>query len=119
MPPCPILFQFNIVSKVLYCSVYQRSADAFLGLPFDVAQYALLTRLFANTLGYTDCVLDYHISNLHLYEVHDKMAEEELNLYAYLPPKLFCNDNIFNFHYLNIKLIGYKFSKYLQAPLLT
>ena len=86
LPPCHVLFQFNIVGHTLYTDVYQRSADAFLGLPFDVASYAILSRLVRDELSHhfmlTSEVLNYHISNLHLYHEHRPAVFEEITTLA-------------------------------------
>lgn len=117
LPPCHILFQFNIICNTLYISVYQRSADAFLGLPFDVASYAILGKLIQNELNIKNAILDYHVSNMHLYEDHLQAAYECLNQPSFNYPILNLKDNINNFNYNNVVLKNYKYSKYIKAKM--
>jgi thymidylate synthase len=119
LPSCHILFQFNIVNNQLYTSVFQRSADAFLGLPFDIASYALLTRLIQNELGIKKSFLSYYVSNLHLYADHYDKAIECINLEAHNYPKLILDiaNNIDNFDYKNVQLKNYKYTKFIKAKM--
>ena len=117
LPSCHILFQFNIIGKTLYTSVYQRSADAFLGLPFDIASYAILTKLVSNELNIKKSVLSYYVSNLHLYENHYEQAIECIGLLANKYPKLILNDNIDSFNYNNVILKNYTYNKFIKAKM--
>lgn len=117
LPPCHILFQLNIIDNTLYLSVYQRSADAFLGLPFDVASYSILARLIQNELNIKNVVLDYHVSNMHLYEDHINAAKECILLKAHEYPKLILSDTIDNFNYNNIELKNYNYTKFIKAKM--
>ncbi|HEX8423294.1 MAG TPA: thymidylate synthase, partial [Pyrinomonadaceae bacterium] len=117
LPPCHTLFQFKVeAGKVLHCQLYQRSADAFLGVPFNISSYALLTRMLAHaceleagefiyTLG------DYHIYRNHLEQVHELLAREPLPL-----PQLEIKDDaqrlrglagLLDMSYENLNLVGY------------
>lgn len=117
LPPCHILFQLNIVNNTLFLSVYQRSADAFLGLPFDVASYAILAKLIQNELKIKKAVLDYHVSNMHLYEDHIDAANECISLKSHKYPKIILADNINTFHYNNVKLENYTYTKFIKAKM--
>jgi thymidylate synthase len=115
LPPCHILFQLNVIKNTLYISVYQRSADAFLGLPFDIASYSILTRLIQNELNIKNAKLSYYVSNLHLYMDHYEQAKECIELKSYDYPKLKLNDTIDNFHYDNVILENYNYTKFIKA----
>jgi thymidylate synthase len=115
LPPCHILFQLNVVKNTLYLSVYQRSADAFLGLPFDIASYSILARLIQNELNIKNAKLSYYVSNLHLYMNHFDQAKECIDLECHEYPKLKLNDTIDNFHYDNVILEDYKYIKFIKA----
>ena len=78
LPPCHLLYQFYVHDGVLSCSVYQRSADVFLGVPFNVASYALLTALVANTCGLVPGTLVWMGGDVHLYSDHVGQAVEQL-----------------------------------------
>ena len=125
LPPCHVLFQFNIVNDTLFTDVYQRSADAFLGLPFDVASFAIMSRLVANELNVASLKinkekLNYHISNLHLYKAHELAAIEELNNKASSEkPRLECYDGIDTFQFTACELRGYNENRIIKAKLLT
>lgn len=126
LPPCHTLFQFKIEEeKVLHCQLYQRSADAFLGVPFNISSYALLTHLVAHvcdlevgefiyTLG------DYHIYSNHLEQVRELLSREPLAL-----PRLEIMDEeknlrglegLLNFRYEHLNLVGYKSHSKIVAP---
>lgn len=109
VPSCHCMFQFNIVDGILYTDVYQRSADLFLGLPFDVAEYAILSRLVANELGLSEERLNYHIANLHLYHDHFDAALQELTTTAETcAPYIDClSMTVDDFDYNKIELNAY------------
>lgn len=124
LPPCHVLFQFNIIGNTLYTDVYQRSADAFLGLPFDVASYAIISRLVLNELSELKVfneVLNYHIANLHLYEAHKEAAEQELsNIPSNATAKLDCMSmTVDTFQHGCCTLLNYFENRIIKAPLLT
>lgn len=126
LPPCHTLFQFKVeAEKVLHCQLYQRSADAFLGVPFNISSYALLTRMLAHvceleagefiyTLG------DYHIYQNHLEQVNELLAREPLEL-----PQLEIRDDarrlrglkgLLDMRYEDLNLVGYKPHGKIAAP---
>ena len=117
LPPCHTLFQFKIDNgKTLHCQLYQRSADAFLGVPFNISSYALLTHLIAHVCGlevgdFIHTFGDLHIYSNHLDQVNELLSREPLPL-----PKLeFVNtdglkglEGLLNFKYENLNLAGYQ-----------
>lgn len=126
LPPCHVLFQFNVVNDTMYTDVYQRSADAFLGLPFDVASFAVLSRLVSNELtksGFAPLkeVLNYHVSNMHLYLEHEPAASQEIaNEPSETVPLLTTYDStVDTFHYDRCELLNYAENRVIKAKLLT
>lgn len=79
LPPCPVMFQFYVANGELSCHVYQRSADVFLGLPFDIAQYGILTQLVAHQTGLRPGRLVFSFGDLHLYTNHEIQARAQLS----------------------------------------
>jgi len=128
LPPCHTVFQFKIDRAdvpTLHCQLYQRSADAFLGVPFNISSYALLTEMVAHvcdlqagefifTLG------DYHIYQNHLEQVNELLAREPLALprleIVDEEEKLRGLDGLLNFRYENLSLIGYESHAKIAAP---
>lgn len=110
LPPCHTLFQFYVAENKLSCQLYQRSADVFLGLPFNIASYALLTMMIAKVchLEYGDLVItlgDAHIYNNHLEQVHLQLSREPKEL-----PSMWINPeikDIFDFQYSDFELLNY------------
>jgi thymidylate synthase len=125
LPPCHTLFQFKVENeKILHCQLYQRSADAFLGVPFNISSYALLTHLIA-------CVCDLQVGNfihtfgdLHIYSNHLEQVNEILKREPLPLPKLaFQNvenlkgfEGLLNFKYENLKLKNYQSHGKIAAP---
>jgi thymidylate synthase len=79
VPPCPTLFQFNVTNGKLSCHLYQRSADAFIGLPFNIAQFALLTCMAAHVTGLEPSHFIHSFGDVHLYQPHIPLAERQLS----------------------------------------
>ena len=119
LPPCHTLFQFYVKDNKLSCQLYQRSADAFLGVPFNIASYALLTMMVAQVcnleLGeFVHTVGDAHIYSNHLEQVNLQLSREPRSL-----PKMNINKevkNIFDFKYDDFELIDYNPYKGIKAP---
>jgi thymidylate synthase len=120
LPPCHLLFQFYVVDKELSCSMYQRSADLFLGSPFNIASYALLTHMIAQVtdLDVGDLIISY--GDIHLYSNHLPQANTQLLRIPYEAPLIKLNPDIRNiddFTFEDIELINYKYDTAIKAPI--
>jgi thymidylate synthase len=110
LPPCHTLFQFYVQDGELSCQLYQRSADVFLGVPFNIASYALLTHLIAQVCALTPAELVITLGDAHLYRNHYDQAHLQLGREPRALPKLRLNPEVrdlFSFRYQDIKLEGY------------
>jgi thymidylate synthase len=125
LPPCHTLFQFKVENeKILHCQLYQRSADAFLGVPFNISSYALLTQMIANVCGLQVGEFIHTFGDLHIYLNHLEQVEGLLKREPLPLPKLeFINaenlkglDGLLNFTYENLKLVGYQSHGKIAAP---
>jgi thymidylate synthase len=120
LPPCHIMSQFYVNNGKLSCQMYQRSADMFLGMPFNIASYALLTHLIAQAcnLEVGDLVItvgDAHIYNNHFDQVEEQLARKPLPL-----PTLKLNpevDAVWDFEMTDIELVGYESHEAIRAPM--
>lgn len=118
LPPCHTLFQFFVANNKLSCQLYQRSADLFLGVPFNIASYALLTHMIAHVtgLGVGEFVWtggDCHIYNNHLEQVNEQLSRTPFDL-----PKLWLNPkikNIFDFDFDDINIENYQSHATIKA----
>jgi thymidylate synthase len=122
LPPCHVLFQFyaDPVRLELSLQVYQRSADVFLGLPFNVASYALLLSMVAQCVGYKPHRLIFALGDAHLYKNHEAQARLQLTREPYPLPRIELNPyrrEIDEFVPEDIKLIGYQHHPAIPAPI--
>ena len=125
LPPCHTLFQFKIEDeKILHCQLYMRSADAFLGVPFNISSYALLTHLIAHVCDLEVGELIHTFGDLHIYLNHLEQVSLLLERKPLKLPKLGFSDaenlkglkGLLDFKYENLKLTGYKSHKKIAAP---
>lgn len=117
-PPCHILFQFYVAGGRLSCQVYQRSADTFLGLPFNISSYALLTAMVAHVTGLQLGELIYTLGDAHIYLNHLEQVDRQLPRVPYPLPRLDLNsavNSIFGFDYEDIHLVDYQSHPAIKA----
>ena len=118
LPPCHALFQFYVANKQLSCQLYQRSADVFLGVPFNIASYALLTMMVAQVCNLTPGEFVHTFGDVHLYKNHIDQARLQLSRQPYPLPKIQINpevDSIFGFDYDDFELSGYQAHPHIKA----
>ena len=110
LTPCHILFQFYVANGKLSCQVYQRSADIFLGVPFNITSYAILTYMIAHQTGYETGELIWTGGDCHIYKNHVEQAKIQLNRDPFPSPKLKFNrrpKNVFSYNYKDFMFIDY------------
>ncbi|MBS1269334.1 MAG: Thymidylate synthase [Gammaproteobacteria bacterium] len=120
LPPCHTLFQFYVVHGKLSCQLYQRSADVFLGVPFNVASYALLTIMIAKATGLSPGEFIHTFGDAHLYSNHLGQAETQLQRKPFPLPGMQIEDRdqgIFEFEYGDFRLENYKCHPRLKADI--
>jgi thymidylate synthase len=120
LPPCHCLFQFFVADGKLSCQLYQRSADVFLGVPFNIASYALLTQMMAQVTGLEPGEFVHTFGDAHLYMNHFEQARLQLARAPYPAPRMLLNPDrkdIFGFEYGDFKLEGYTAHPGIKAPI--
>ena len=120
LPPCHTLFQFFVQDGELSCQLYQRSADLFLGVPFNIASYALLTMMVARVCGLKPGVFVHTFGDLHLYSNHVDQARLQLSREPRRLPQMNLNPavkNIHEFTYQDFALLGYDPHPAIKAPI--
>jgi len=118
LPPCHAFFQFYVAEGRLSCQLYQRSADIFLGVPFNIASYALLTLMIAQVTGLQAGEFIHTLGDAHLYNNHLQQAELQLSRSPLPLPKMLLNpdiDSIFDFSYDDFQLIDYQSHPHIKA----
>ena len=120
LPPCHLLFQFYVIDGKLSCQFYQRSADVFLGVPFNIASYALLTMMVAQVCNLRLGDLIQVMGDTHLYLNHLEQARLQLTREPYPLPKMKLNPkvtSIFDFKYEDFELVNYQFHPQIKADI--
>jgi thymidylate synthase len=119
LPPCHAFFQFYVAEKKLSCQLYQRSADIFLGVPFNIASYALLTMMVAEVCNLEYGEFVHTLGDAHIYINHLDQVNEQLERAPKPLPQMKINrkiKNIFDFKYDDFELIGYDPYPLIKAP---
>ena len=120
LPPCHTLFQFYVVNNKLSCQLYQRSADIFLGVPFNIASYSLLTMMIAQVCGLDVGEFIHTMGDAHLYLNHIEQAKLQLSRTPFPLPTMKINKdvkNIFDFKYEDFELQNYQCHPTIKAPI--
>jgi thymidylate synthase len=118
LAPCHTMFQFYVAKGKLSCQLYQRSADIFLGVPFNIASYALLTHLVADQSGFEPGDFIWTGGDCHLYNNHIEQAKEQLSRSAFPLPRLKLNrraQNIFSYSFEDVVIEGYTHHPAIKA----
>jgi thymidylate synthase len=120
LPPCHALFQFYVAGGKLSCQLYQRSADVFLGVPFNIASYALLTMMLAQVCGYLPGEFIHTFGDAHIYHNHFEQVALQLSREPRPLPKMIINPDkkdLFSFEYKDFTLEGYDPYPGIKAPI--
>lgn len=120
LPPCHAMFQFYVADGHLSCQLYQRSADYFLGVPFNIASYALLTFMFAQQCGLLPGEFVWTGGDVHLYVNHIEQAKQQLERKPFALPQLSLKrkpESIFNYRYEDFEILNYQAHPSIKAPI--
>ena len=118
LPPCHAFFQFYVAEGKLSCQLYQRSADIFLGVPFNIASYALLLMMVAQVTGLQPGEFIHTLGDAHLYNNHLQQVDLQLSREPYSLPSIKLNkdiDNLFDFKYEDFELTDYQYHEHIKA----
>jgi thymidylate synthase len=118
LPPCHMMFQFYVADGKLSCQLYQRSADIFLGVPFNIASYALLTMMIAQVCGLEAGDFVHTLGDAHLYSNHLEQVDLQLSRDTLALPKMHINpavDNIFGFQFADFELLDYQAHPHIKG----
>jgi thymidylate synthase len=119
LPPCHLLFQFYVARGRLSCQLYQRSADMFLGVPFNIASYALLTHMVAQQTDLEPGEFVWTGGDCHLYDNHMEQVETQLARAPHPLPRLMIHrkpDSLFDYRYEDFEITGYQSHPAIRAP---
>jgi thymidylate synthase len=119
LAPCHAFFQFYVADGRLSCQLYQRSADMFLGVPFNLASYALLTHMVAQQTGLAVGDLVWTGGDCHVYDNHVDQVREQLSREAYPAPTLRLRKaaSMFDYTYEDVEVVGYQHHPSIKAPI--
>ncbi len=120
LPPCHVMFQFYVNDGRLSCQLYQRSGDIFLGVPFNIASYSLLTAMIAQVTDLEPGEFIHVLGDAHLYTNHVEQAKTQLQRQPFELPELKLNPDVTNiddFQYDDIEVVGYKHHPAIRAPI--
>jgi len=119
LAPCHAFFQFYVADGKLSCQLYQRSADLFLGVPFNIASYALLTHMVAEQTGLEVGDFVWTGGDCHIYDNHIEQVTEQLTREPYAPPRLSINstpDSVFGYAFEDFEIVDYEHHPAIKAP---
>ena len=120
LPPCHTMFQFHVADGRLSCQLYQRSADVFLGVPFNIASYALLTMMIAQVVGLKPGDFVHTFGDVHIYLNHLEQVNTQLAREPYPLPEMRINPEVkdlFAFRYEDFELLNYRHHPLIRAPI--